>query len=81
MVFKIYTLELKIDKVTEYVIGWKRKRVYISKLKPLNDAFLTSIKNFGSKIGKRFNNTPLVVEQNNCTTKTVNVSIVYDLDN
>ena len=29
----------------------------------------------------QFNNTPLVVEQNNYTTKIVNAYIVYDLDN
>ena len=28
----------------------------------------------------QFNNTPLVVEQNNYTTKTVNAYIVHDLD-
>ena len=28
-----------------------------------------------------FNNTPVVVEQKNYTTKIVNVYIVYDLDN
>ena len=29
----------------------------------------------------QFNNTPLVIEQNNYTTKNVNVYIVYDLNN
>ena len=32
-------------------------------------------------MGIQFNKTPLVVEQNNYTTKIVNVYIVYDLDN
>ena len=33
------TLELKEDKGTEYVISWKSKGVYTSKLKPLYTAF------------------------------------------
>ena len=43
--------------------------------------FLRDIKYFRNKIGIQFNKTPLVVEQNNCTTKTVNISIAYDLNN
>ena len=37
-------------------------------------------KYFEYKIGLQFNNTPLVVEQNNYARKIVNVYIVYDLD-
>ena len=37
--------------------------------------------NLRYNIGIQFNNIPLVVEQNNYTTKTVNAYIVYDLDN
>ena len=44
-------------------------------------AFLPNIKYFGCKIGIKFNNTPLVVEQNNYKTKTVSAYIVNDLDN
>ena len=40
-----------------------------------------SIEYFGYKTGVQFHDTPLVVEQNNYTTKTVNALIVYDLDN
>ena len=29
----------------------------------------------------KYNSTPLVVEQNSCTTKIVNIYIVYDVDN
>ena len=47
----------------------------------LHGAFLASIKYFGYKIGIQFNNTPLVVEQNNYATKIVNAYIIYDLDN
>ena len=32
-------------------------------------------------MGIKFNNTPLVVEQNNYTIKTVNTYVVYDLYN
>ena len=74
-------LELKEDKSTEYVIGWKYKEVYNSKLIASHGAFLPNIKYFRNKIGIQFNNTPLVVEQNNYATKIVNVCIVYDLDN
>ena len=38
------TLELKKSKGTEYVIGWKSKVVYTSKLTPLYTHFLHSIK-------------------------------------
>ena len=55
-------LELKKDKDTEYVISWKSKGVYNSKLTALHGTFLPNIKYFGSKIGIRFINTPLVVE-------------------
>ena len=36
-------LELKEDKNTEYVIGWKSKGLYTSKLIPLYTAFLHSM--------------------------------------
>ena len=39
-----YTLDLKKDKVADYVLSWKSKGVYNSKLKPLSTAFLHSIK-------------------------------------
>ena len=38
------TLELKKDKGTDYVLSWKSKGVYNSKLKPFYTAFLHSIK-------------------------------------
>ena len=37
------TLELKKDKVTDYVLSWKWKEVYNSKLESLCTAFLNSI--------------------------------------
>ena len=43
--------------------------------------FLPNKKYFTIKKGIQFNSTPLVVKQNNYTTKMVNVYIVYDLHN
>ena len=77
---KLSTLELKKDKGTKYVIGWKSKGLFQSKLFPLH-AFLPKIKYFGYKIGIQFNNSPLVVQENNYATKTINAYIVCDLDN
>ena len=34
-------LELKIDKGTEYITGWKSKGLYNSELIALNGAFIT----------------------------------------
>ena len=73
------TLELKKDKGTDYVLSWKWKGVYTSKLKPLYSEFLHSIKLSGHKIKIKFDKDPLVVEQNSYTTKIVNVFIVYKL--
>ena len=42
---------------------------------------LPNIKYFVPKIAIQFNNTPLVVEQNNYATKIASAYIVYDLDN
>ena len=38
------TPDLKKDKGDDYVLSWKSKRVYHSKFKPLNTAFLHSRK-------------------------------------
>ena len=72
------TLELNKDKSTGYVIGWKWKGLFKSKFLPLHGALLPNVKYFGYKIRIQFNDTPLVFEQNNYTTKTVNAYIVYD---
>ena len=74
------TLQLKNDKRTEYVIGWKSKDLFHTKHLPLSNTYLPNIKHFGHKIGIQLNNTPLVVGQNDAT-KFVNAYIVYDLDN
>ena len=66
---------------TEYIISGNSRGVYNSKRIALHGAFLSNIKYFTNKIGIQFNSSPLVIEQNNYTTKIVNVYIVYDLDN
>ena len=38
------TLQLKIDKDTDYVFSWKSKGVYTSELKQFYNAFLHNIK-------------------------------------
>ena len=73
-------LELKKDKVTDYVLSWKSKGVDNSKPKPLYTAFLHSIKLSENRTGIKFDKDPLTVEQNNYLTKILNVYIVYDLD-
>ena len=67
------TLELKKDKGTDYVLSWKSKGVYNSKLKLLYTAFLHSIKLSGYRIGIKFDKDPLAVEQNKYLSKNLNV--------
>ena len=70
----------KKSKGTDYVLSWKSKTVYSTKLKPLNTAFLHKIKLSGYRVWIKFDKSPLAVEQSNYLNKTVNVYIVYDLD-
>ena len=42
----LHTLELKKEKAIDYVVSWKSRGVYTSKLKSLYTAFLHSIKSF-----------------------------------
>ena len=64
-VYQPTMLELKINKSTEYIIGWKSKGLFDPKLKALHVAFLPNVKYFRKNIGIQFNNTPLVIEQIN----------------
>ena len=64
-------LELKKYKWTDYVIGWKSSGLFESKLLPLHGTFLANKECLGYKIWIEFNNTPLVIEQNNYTTNNV----------
>ena len=73
-------LELKKDKGADYVLSWKLKEVFSSKLKPLNTAFLHSIRLSEYRIRMKFDIDPLAVEQYNYCYKTINVYIFYDLD-
>ena len=73
-------LELKKDKGADYVLSWKSKGVYNSKLKSLYTAFSHSVKLSRYRMWVKFDKHPLAVEQNNYTTKIVNFSIVFDLD-
>ena len=68
-------LEWKIDKSTDYVIGCRSKGVYNSKLLALQEVISPIINYFTRKIEIQFNNTSLVVEQNNYATKIVNAYI------
>ena len=74
-------LELKINKSTKYVTGWKFKVLFEQKFLPLNGTFISNVKQFGHEINMQFNNTSLVLDQNKIPTKIVNAHIVHDLDN
>ena len=80
----VYQLGFRVIKYyntrTGYIIIWRSKGVYTTKLIPIKNDYFPNIKYFEHKIEIRFNYTPLIVEQNSYTTKTVNVYIVYDLD-
>ena len=73
-------LELKKDEGTDYVLSWKSKGVFSSKLKPLYAAFLQIKKLSEYRIGIKFYKDSLAVEQNNYWNKVVNAYIAYDLD-
>ena len=61
-----YARVKKKDKSIDYIISWKSKGLFEFKLVPLlHGAVLHNIKYFRYKIGIQFNNTPLVIEQNN----------------
>ena len=89
MVFKIglfinqHFIELKEDKGTDYVISWKSKGVYNSKLAQLYTVFLHNIKLFKYKIRIQFNKNVLVVEKGVfVTVKGVDYHcIIYELAN
>ena len=73
-------LELKEDKGTEYVLGWKSKGLCTSKLTPLYTTFLQNVKRPGFKTEIQLNKRVLVAKQNNYVTKIVKAYIFYDLD-
>ena len=67
VVLTFIILALKVNKRTEYVVGWKSKDLYKSNLFPLHGAFLPNIKCFAPKLAIQFINIPLVAEENNKT--------------
>ena len=52
---------LELIKGSDYVISWKSKTVFNSKLKPLLTVFFNSIKLSEYKIGMKFDKDPLAV--------------------
>ena len=64
-------LELKTDKVIDYVHNWKSKGAYTFKFTQLYTIFLNSTKLCGCGTGIKFNNRVLVVEQNIYACKIV----------
>ena len=74
------TLELKKYKGINYVLSWKSKGIYTFKFTQLYTIFLNSTKISGYRTGIKCDNSILVVEQNNYTSKIVNFYIVFNLD-
>ena len=69
-------LQLKEDKGTDYVISWISKGVYSSNISPLHTIFFFhSIKLSRYRIGIKFDNESLIVEQNSYTSKIVNLTL------
>ena len=74
------TLELKKDKGTDKFLSQISKGACNSKIKPFYTAFLHSIKPSGYNMGTKIDKYHLAVQQNNYSSKIVNVYIVYELD-
>ena len=70
------TLELKEAKGTDFIVGWNSKGVYAVKLKPLYTSFLRSTKISEYRMGIKFDNTVLAVEQNNNVTRIANAYVL-----
>ena len=73
-------LQIKYEMTFENVISWKSKRINTTNLKPLHGAFLPQLRYDARKICVHVTKSPLVVEQNNHSTKIINAYIVYDLN-
>ena len=63
-----------------YIIVWKSKGLFTSKLEQFYKALLSNRKGFAYKMGTQFNNTALVIKKA-ITWKNWNVSILYYKDN
>ena len=76
----LHNLELNKVKGTDYVLNWKSNGVYNFKLKLLYTIVLHSIKLFGYRMRRKFDEDPLAVEQSNYLTKLANFFIVYEFN-
>ena len=72
MVFKIFFFIS-----TGYIIAWKSKRLFKSKLEQFYKALLSNKKVFGYKIGTQFNNSASVLRKT-ITSENCIVCIVYN---
>ena len=78
----MFSSNFRVKKTRALNILFVRNRIFLRfKILPLHVALLPSIKWFGYKIGIQLNNSPLIEKQNIYVTKTVNIYILYDLDN
>ena len=69
-----------INTRTEYIISWRSKGLYTTKLTPINTDILPNIVYFNRKIALKLNSTPLILDRNSYIAKILNVYIVFDLD-
>ena len=76
---KFNTIDVK-QANNEYVSAWNSKGIYSFNLVSLHD-LASTIKFFEHKSALKFNNSVLVVQQNNNVTKIVSGYSVYELDN
>ena len=61
-------------------INWRSKVLYSTKLTPINNDLLPNIVYFNRKLALPFDSAYLIIDQNKCIPKIINVYIVYDLD-
>ena len=73
---KFSTLELKKDKVTDYVLSWKSKGTYNSNFSHCMLLSCIALNFLGLEWEEK---TPLTAEQNNHLIKVANVYTVHDL--
>ena len=76
----ISLLVLQESKGSEYLIAWKSKELSKTEIYLLHNDLLLNVKRCRHKIGKQFNDTPLVIDRYNYVIKTVNAYTFYDLD-
>ena len=67
---------LKEGKGSGYVTAWWSKGLFKTYFYLSHDAFLPKVKQFGYKIGIKFNSSPLVTDKNNYAIKIVTLSMI-----